>query len=136
MEDGRLDDGMLGRAIVVDAAALEGRGPIWGVATDELNATVLAWRAGEGQPRHVNAERDVMLVVLAGTGAVTIDADVVAVRAGTVVAIPRGAERSIAAGADGLRCVTVHRRRGGLTITRRAAVGDDATAGGAASTES
>ena len=101
---------------VVDARTIVGRGPAWGTATPDLNATVLVWRSGEGQPPHVNNERDVVLVVVEGSGTVTIDAEQRPVAAGMLVVIPRGANRSIVAGADGLRCVTVHRRRDGLSI--------------------
>jgi len=37
--------------------------------------------------------------------------------------VPRGAARSIVAGQDGLRCLTVHRRRGGLGLTDFRATG-------------
>ena len=58
---------------VVDARTIAGRGPAWGTATPDLNATVLVWRSGEGQPPHVNNERDVVLVVVEGSGTVTIE---------------------------------------------------------------
>jgi len=105
----------------VEALVLTGHGPVWGTASADLNATVLSWRAGEGQPEHVNAERDVALVVLEGSGTVTVGDDTVEVAAGTLMIIPTGARRSTVAGPDGMRCVTVHRRRGGLEITRRPA---------------
>jgi iron-sulfur cluster repair protein YtfE (RIC family) len=34
-------------------------GPIWGQASDDLNATLLAWGAGDGPGEHVNDEREV-----------------------------------------------------------------------------
>ena len=58
---------------IVDLTALDGRGPAWGTASEELNATLLVWRPGEGQPEHVNEGRDVAIVVLAGSGVVTVD---------------------------------------------------------------
>src|SRR5207253_2114885 len=51
-----------------DARFLPVGGPVWGTESDDLNATILEWASGEGTPEHVNAERDVALVVLAGTG--------------------------------------------------------------------
>jgi hypothetical protein len=48
---------------IVDLTELEGRGPAWGTASEELNATLLVWRAGEGQPEHVNEGRDVAVVL-------------------------------------------------------------------------
>ena len=103
---------------IVDLAALEGRGPAWGTASEELNATLLVWRAGEGQPEHVNDGRDVAIVCLAGGGVLTVDGEPHTLAAGALAIVPRGAARSIVAGTDGLRCLTVHRRRGGLSIGR------------------
>ena len=110
---------------IVDLAALDGRGPAWGTASEELNATLLVWRPGEGQPEHVNEGRDVAVVVLAGSGTLSVDGTGHELAAGTLAIVPRGAARSIVAGPDGLRCVTVHRRRGGLELSdfREAGVG-------------
>jgi len=105
---------------VVDLLALEGHGPAWGTASEELNATLLVWREGEGQPEHVNAERDVALVVLAGGATLVVDGDEHSLRRGTLAIVPRGAARSLVAGADGLRCLSLHRRRDGLSIARAA----------------
>jgi len=102
---------------IVDLVTLEGRGPAWGTASEELNATLLVWRAGEGQPEHVNASRDVAVVVLAGSGTISVDGTEHELAAGTLAIVPRGAVRSIVAGRDGLRCLTVHRRRGGLELS-------------------
>ena len=103
---------------VVDLLALEGRGPAWGTASEELNATLLVWREGEGQPEHVNEERDVALVALTGAGTLVVDGQEHRLSEGTLAIIPRGAIRSLLAGPDGLRCLSLHRRRGGLSIDR------------------
>jgi quercetin dioxygenase-like cupin family protein len=103
---------------IVDLTALDGRGPAWGTASEDLNATLLVWREGEGQPEHVNEGRDVALVVLAGSGTITVDGAEHALRTGTLAIVPRGAARSVVAAAEGLRCLTVHRRRGGLEVGR------------------
>jgi quercetin dioxygenase-like cupin family protein len=103
---------------IVDLTEITGHGPAWGTASEELNATLLVWRAGEGQPEHVNAERDVAIVVLAGSAALSVDDSTHALSPGTLAIVPRGSTRTIVAGPDGLRCVTVHRRRGGLGIGR------------------
>lgn len=102
---------------IVDLTALDGRGPAWGTASEELNATLLVWRAGEGQPEHVNEGRDVALVVLAGSGLLIVDGAEHALSPGTLAIVPRGATRSVVGGEDGLRCLTVHRRRGGLGLS-------------------
>lgn len=97
----------------------EGHGPVWGLATDELNVTLLVWRTGEGQPEHVNEERDVVLVALAGAGTILLDGVERPFAAGHLAVLPRGSRRSVTAGVQGLRCLSVHRRRGGLEIRRR-----------------
>jgi mannose-6-phosphate isomerase-like protein (cupin superfamily) len=110
---------------VVDLLSVEGRGPAWGTASDDLNATLLVWREGEGQPEHVNEERDVALVVLAGGGTLVVDGDEHVLSEGSLTIVPRGATRSLVAGAEGLRCLSLHRRRGGLGVAdfRGAATG-------------
>ena len=65
----------------------------------------------------MNAERDVALVVLEGAGLLVVGGEEHALTAGALAIVPRGASRSIVAGPEGLRCLTVHRRRGGLGVT-------------------
>jgi quercetin dioxygenase-like cupin family protein len=91
-------------------------GPVWGTETEDLNATILEWRAGESTPAHVNDSRDVAVVVLAGAGMLELDGEERPLAAGEVVVVPKGARRRIVAGGDGIRYATVHRRRGGLQI--------------------
>lgn len=104
---------------VVDLLADAGRGPVWGTATDDLNVTLLAWRAGESVAEHVNDERDVVFVVVAGSGTVLLDGLAHDVRAGHAIVIPCGMRRALTAGPDGIRYLSVHRKRGGLQIAPR-----------------
>ncbi|MGH3023953.1 MAG: cupin domain-containing protein, partial [Gaiellaceae bacterium] len=101
---------------VVDLVTPRGRGPLWGVETDDLNATLLAWSAGDGPAEHVNSERDVLLVVLGGSATVTIDGEPHALQQGDAVVLEKGRARGISAGPDGVRYLSVHRRRGPLQI--------------------
>jgi quercetin dioxygenase-like cupin family protein len=103
---------------VVDLLELDGRGPLWGAATDDLNATLLAWGPGERVSEHVNDERDVLLVVVSGGGTLSVDGATTKLRSGHALVIPKGARRSVAAGPAGIRYLTAHRVRGGLTIRR------------------
>src|SRR5688572_6028360 len=57
----------------VDLLAAQGTGPLWGMASADLNATLLSWRPGHEVPEHINADLDVLIVVLAGRVAVVID---------------------------------------------------------------
>jgi quercetin dioxygenase-like cupin family protein len=93
-------------------------GPVWGTGSEELNATLLHWRAGEGPPEHVNAERDVLVVVLAGSVIVSTDEDERELAAGDAAIIAKGRRRKISAGREGVRYLSVHRRRPPLQIAR------------------
>jgi quercetin dioxygenase-like cupin family protein len=104
-------------AEVVHLLGVEGRGPLWGAASEDLNATLLAWPAGDGTPEHVNDERDVLLVVVDGSGAVEVDGDALAIERADALLLPKGARRRVVAGDAGIRYLSVHLRRGGLTIS-------------------
>jgi uncharacterized cupin superfamily protein len=100
----------------VDLMALEGSGPLWGMASTDLNATLLAWPPGHEVAEHVNAELDVLVVVLDGRGSAIVDGVEHVLTAGRALLIARGVRRRITAGDGGLRYLSVHRRRGPLQI--------------------
>jgi quercetin dioxygenase-like cupin family protein len=102
----------------VDLGAGDGSGPIWGAATDDLNVTLLVWPDGHVVAGHVNDERDVLIVVVAGSAAVELDGARHALQAPAAVVVPKGARRSITAGPNGVRYVSSHLRRSGLQIRR------------------
>jgi quercetin dioxygenase-like cupin family protein len=103
---------------VVHLLERAGRGPVWGTESDDLNATLLVWAAGEEKPEHVNAERDILLVVVSGGGSLEVDGQPHDLEPGDAVLVPKGARRRLVAGGDGIRYLSVHRRRGGLQIRR------------------
>ncbi len=92
-----------------------------GIASEELNATIMDWPPGQATPEHVNEERDVLLVVLRGSAVVHVDAAEHPRGQGEALVIEKGAARRIVAGPDGARVLTAHRRRPGLmpSVTRR-----------------
>lgn len=94
------------------------RGPVWGAESDDLNATMLVWPPGEGPAEHVNDARDVLYVVLEGAATLTLDGDRRELRAGDALIVDKGVSRALVAGADGVRYLTAHIRRGGLQIRR------------------
>jgi uncharacterized cupin superfamily protein len=100
----------------VDLLGPSGTGPLWGMASTDLNATLLSWPAGHELAEHVNAELDVLIVVLGGSGTALVDGEHHALEAGCALLIARGATRRITAGDGGLRYLSVHRRRGPLQI--------------------
>lgn len=99
------------------AVSSEG-GPRWGTETDDLNATFLVWRLGEGVAEHVNHEVDVIMVGIEGDGEVTIDGRHYRFTAGQVLVIPRSLTRAIRATSDRFGYLNVHKRR------RKLALGD------------
>jgi quercetin dioxygenase-like cupin family protein len=106
---------------VIDLFAPAGSGPLWGAETEDLNATLLSWPAGHGPPEHVNSERDVILIVLEGEATVTLNGESHTIRAGDTIVVEKGRSRSIAAGPEGVRYLSIHRRRGPLQISRTSA---------------
>ena len=107
----------------VGAAALDeamatpkGGGPVWGDASEDLNATLLEWRAGVGPPEHVNRERDVLVFVVDGSAKLAIDGEERELVPGEGVIVPKGKRRGITAGRGGVRYLSVHTKRPPLQI--------------------
>jgi quercetin dioxygenase-like cupin family protein len=101
--------------LVGDGVELElargGHGPVWGAASEDLNATLLAWEAGHVVAEHVNDERDVLVAVLTGSCTVSVDDDERLLEAGEVAIVEKGRRRAITSGPAGVRYLSVHRRR-------------------------
>lgn len=105
---------------LVDRPVEGSSGAIWSLPHGgDLDANVVRLRPGDAIGEHVNDDVDVLVVVWSGAGELTADGRPVPLRPGTVCRIDRGARRRIRAGADGMTYLSVHRRREGLTITRR-----------------
>jgi quercetin dioxygenase-like cupin family protein len=91
-------------------------GPIWGAASEELNATLLSWNEGEGPPAHINDERDVLVVVIQGSVTLRVDEDAHELIAGESVINAKGRRRKITASRDETRYVLAHRARPSVQI--------------------
>jgi quercetin dioxygenase-like cupin family protein len=91
-------------------------GPVWGAASEDLNATILVWPAGKGPAEHVNDVKDVLYVVVDGSARLTVDGEPHELSAGEALIVDKGARRALVAGPDGVRYATAHIRRGGLQI--------------------
>ncbi len=85
-----------------------------GVASEELNATIMDWPPGHATPEHVNDERDVLLVVLRGSAVVHVAGAEHPRAQAEALVIEKGASRRLVAGPEGARVLTAHRRRPGL----------------------
>ena len=104
---------------VVNLTAGAGSGPLWGMASEDLNATLLAWGPEETTPEQVNDEPDVLLVGVEGSGQVRIEGEPHAFGPGRAVLVEKRSSFQVAAGAGGLRYLSVHLVRPGLQIARR-----------------
>src|ERR671922_1763354 len=97
---------------VVDLLGHTGTGALWGLASAELNATLLAWPPGYELAEQTASDLDVLLIVLEGGGTATVDGREHELIAGSALLVERGQTRAIRTGAGGLRYLSVHRRRG------------------------
>ena len=110
---------------VVDLAAVaaesDGVGPAWAYQhpAADLNATLLVWDGDAGVPAHVNAEVDVLLVGISGTGIVEVEGQAHELRAGQSIVVPKGTRRAIRSAGGRFAYLSCHRRRGGLWPARR-----------------
>ncbi|MBO0848378.1 MAG: hypothetical protein J2P20_02865, partial [Pseudonocardia sp.] len=76
----------------------------------------LSLAPGQRIDTHTESDLDVLLVVVGGSGTLTTEAEPLALAPGTLAWLPHGSTRGLAAGADGLTYLTVHRRRPGMGI--------------------
>lgn len=110
------------RVTRVDLTRLDGDGggAIWSLPHDgDLDANVIRLSGGAAIGQHVNHEVDVLLIVWQGAGEIAIDERTVPLRPGVATLVPKGTMRSVGADREGMTYVTVHRRRGPLTVGRR-----------------
>jgi quercetin dioxygenase-like cupin family protein len=89
---------------------------VWGLESEELNATLLAWSAGSGPPEHVNEERDVLVFVVEGSAELLVDGDARMLAAEEALIVAKGCRRKLTAGPDGVRYLSAHLRRPPLQI--------------------
>ena len=110
------------RVTQVDLAQLDrdSRGAIWSLPHDgDLDANVVHLPGGAAIGQHVNNEVDVFIIVWDGTGEISIDDRSFRVHPGVATLVPKGTSRVIRAGHEGMSYITVHQRRGPLTVGRR-----------------
>jgi quercetin dioxygenase-like cupin family protein len=111
-----------GAGDIVELAALAraatAPGAAWTHQSEDLNVNLLVFASGEGVAEHVNTEVDVLLVGIAGAGAVTIDETRHMLSAGQALVIPKSARRSTTGVSAPFVYLTCHRRRAGLRPSR------------------
>ena len=77
----------------------------------DLDSNVIALPPGDTIDAHAGPDLDVLIHVLAGAGTLTAGPERLSMRTGDLLWLPRLSPRQIDAGPDGLRYLTVHRRR-------------------------
>ncbi|MFF4498586.1 hypothetical protein ACWC5F_32750 [Streptomyces sp. NPDC001272] len=101
------------------AAVEDGQsGALWRLrgADRQLDANVVRHLPGAGGAEYTEDEVDVMMIVVSGTGILTLDGVQSHLSAGFLGLLPRGAARALLAGPQGLVVLTVHRKRRGMSI--------------------
>ncbi len=102
-------------ATLIDLQAAHAHsGPQLGHESEDLNVTLLAWKAGEGVAPHINEEVDVVLIIVSGEGEVVVDGQTFTLSVGQALLIPKGRERAIRCTGEWLSYLSVHKRRRGL----------------------
>jgi quercetin dioxygenase-like cupin family protein len=92
-------------------------GVVWSLQeSTDLNVNLVQFTEGGGVGEHVNDEVDVLYVGVSGTGEVRINDTLHWLSGGTLVFIPKGAQRSTCSISADFAYLTVHRRRGPLKV--------------------
>ena len=99
----------------------ESRGALWKLAEPgrQLDANLVHLPPGQHVGTHAEPDLDVLLLVVAGDGILGTTGHALPLAKGTILWLPHGSSRSLAAGDDGMSYLTVHRRRPGLRIKSR-----------------
>ena len=108
----------------------EARGALWKLAEPgrQLDANLVHLPPGQHVGTHAEPDLDVLLLVVAGDGIIGTTGHTLQLAKGTILWLPHGSSRSLAAGDDGMSYLTVHRRRPGMRIkSRQEIAGADAT---------
>jgi quercetin dioxygenase-like cupin family protein len=96
-------------------------GAVWSLPHGgDLDANLVHLHPGDVIDQHVNAEVDVAVFVLSGRAELTVDGVGRPLGPDTFALIPKGAARSVRAGAPGVTYLSIHRGRGPLDISTRA----------------
>jgi quercetin dioxygenase-like cupin family protein len=108
-------------ALAIAASPSASGGALWRLAAPgrQLDANIIHLPEGQRVDTHAEPDLDVLLLVLAGSGTLTAGGEEVRLAAGTVLWLPHGSSRGLAAGDGGLSYLTVHRRRPGMRIRSR-----------------
>ncbi|WP_007514985.1 hypothetical protein [Pseudofrankia saprophytica] len=93
-------------------------GAVWKLPASErdLDSNIIALPPGGTIEEHVGPDVDVLVHVLAGSGTLFTARDSLDLVPGALLWLPRHSRRRLAASHEGLRYLTVHRRRQALVV--------------------
>lgn len=93
-------------------------GAVWKLeARDrDLDANIIAIPPGGAIDMHTGPDLDVLIHVLGGSGTLTTERSTLRLEPGAMIWLPRRSMRQLNAGPEGLRYLTVHRRRQALVL--------------------
>jgi quercetin dioxygenase-like cupin family protein len=105
--------------VIKDLNSVDGSGGVvWSVPHGgDLDANLVRLGPGQRIAEHVNDDVDVLVVVRAGTGEVTIDDYAHELIESSIALVPMGRRRSITASPDGLTYLSIHQRRDPLEVS-------------------
>jgi quercetin dioxygenase-like cupin family protein len=102
------------------AAAGDHPGALWRLDGEDLQANLIRLGSGDRIQPHPNDEVDVLMVVVAGRGQLTLDGQVHQLAPMALVHIPKGTVRAVMAVDGPLAYLSIHRHRSsGLQVGRR-----------------
>jgi quercetin dioxygenase-like cupin family protein len=103
------------------AAAGDRPGALWRLDGEDLQANLIRLGSGDRIQPHRNDEVEVLMVVVAGRGELTLDGQVHPLAPMALVRVPKGTVRAVVAVDGPLAYLSVHRRRSsGLQVGRQA----------------
>ena len=106
--------------VVVDLGATDKRGHdgvVWSLPHGgDLDANLVHLDADGLIGAHVNNEVDVAMSVMSGSGALVVDGVHHDLSVDVFASIPKGVQREVRAGSDGITYLSIHRRRSPLVI--------------------
>lgn len=107
---------------VANLGEVDAAGAVWRLQqpTRDLDSNIIALPPEGRIEAHDEPAIDVLIHVLAGSGRLTSPAATLDLRPGVLAWLPRGSPRQFTAGGQGLRYLTVHRRKPGLSLSERA----------------
>ena len=87
------------------------QGPLFMLESPELDCNFLRFDQGEGVPLHINAEIDVVGIVLEGEGFLQVDGEQRLLQEGDFFYIPKGTARKLRSAGGPFSYLSVHPRR-------------------------